>query len=179
MAVLGVAMAAPWATRPAQAGVAKGLPLEDLVKRSAHVLRATPLEAYSEWSRFGKERRIVTYTRVRVDDPLGEGDSPEAEVLVRTLGGVVGDIGQVVHGEATLIIGEPCVAFLKTMQDGVLGVTAMAQGHYPLRPDPSGLFRLNSSPELAVLLDEQRSAVARLRGRTYDEAKALVRAAKP
>jgi hypothetical protein len=179
MAVLGVAMAAPWVTRPAQAGVARGLPLEELVKRSAQVLRATPLEAYSEWSRFGRERRIVTYTRIRVQDPLRDGDAPESEVLVRTLGGVVGEIGQVVHGEATLIIGEPCVAFLKPMQDGVLGVTAMAQGHYPLRTDASGLFRLTSSPELAVLLDEKRSAVARLRGRTYDEAKTLIRATKP
>jgi hypothetical protein len=172
-------MAAPWVTSPAQAGVARGLPLEELVKRSAHVLRATPLEAYSEWSQFGKERRIVTYTRLRVDDPLRDGEAPDSELLVRTLGGVVGDIGQVVHGEATLIIGEPCVAFLKAMHDGLLGVTAMAQGHYPLLADKSGLFRLNSSPELAVLLDEQRSAVARLRGRTYDEAKTLIRAAKP
>jgi hypothetical protein len=177
--VLGAAVAAPWVTRPAQAGVAKGLRLEELVARSAHVLRATPLDAYSEWSRFGKERRIVTYTRIRVDDPLREGDSPDSELLVRTLGGVVGTIGQVVHGEATLILGEPCVAFLKPMRDGVLGVTAMAQGHYPLRADASGLFRLSSSPELAVLLDEKSSAVARLRGRTYDEAKALVRAARP
>lgn len=179
MAVLGAAMAAPWVTTPAQAGVARGLPLDELVKRSNHVLRGTPLEAYSEWSSFGKERRIVTYTRVRVDSPLREGDSPDSELLVRTLGGVVGDLGQVVHGEATLLIGESCVAFLKTMHDGVLGVTAMAQGHYPLLADAAGLYRLNSSPELAVLLDEQRSAVARLRGRTYDEAKALIRATKP
>lgn len=153
--------------------------LEELVKRSAHVLRGVPLESYSEWSRFGKGRRIVTYTRVRVEDPLRDGDDPGSEVLVRTLGGVVGKIGQVVHGEAEFVVGEPCVAFLTPLREGPLGVTAMAQGHYPLRSDLKGILRLTSSPELAVLLNEQSSAVARLRGRTYDEAKTLIRAARP
>ena len=134
----GVGSAAVGALLPslAWAGVARGMPLEQLVRRSAHVLKGRPLEAYSEWTRIGDQKRIVTYTRVRVDETLvGDGDS---ELLVRTLGGTVGNIGQVVHGEAELMLNEDCVAFLMPTREGVLGVTAMAQGHYPLASDQSG-----------------------------------------
>ncbi|HVJ16754.1 MAG TPA: hypothetical protein VM686_15040 [Polyangiaceae bacterium] len=159
----------------AQAGVARGLPLEQLVRRSAHILRGRPLDAYSEWTRYGDQRRIVTYTRVRVDEALVGGG--EAELLVRTLGGTVGKLGQVVHGEADLLLNEDCVAFLMPDRDGMLGVTAMAQGHYPLASDSSGVVRLNPSRQLSVLLDDKTSAVARLRGRSVLEARELVKQA--
>jgi hypothetical protein len=167
--------AAIGALLPSQAfaGVARGLRLEELVRRSAHVFRGRPLEAYSEWARFGEERRIVTYTRVRVDEAVvGAG---EPELLVRTLGGTVGNLGQIVHGEAQLQINEDCVAFVMTARDGVLAVTAMAQGHYPLAGDASGVLRLNASRHLSVLLDDKATAVARLRGRTMPEARDLVK----
>ncbi len=173
--LVGVGTAAAGALLPnlASASVARGVKLDELVRRSAHIFRGRPLEAYSEWARFGEERRIVTYTRIRVDEPLvGAG---EPELLVRTLGGTVGDLGQIVHGEAQLLINEDCVAFLMTQRDGVLAVTAMAQGHYPLSGDSSGVLRLNPSRQLPVLLDDKATAVGRLRGRTVLEARDLVK----
>ena len=73
--LVGVGTAAVGALLPGQAwaGVARGLRLEELVRRSTHIVRGKPLEAYSEWARFGDERRIVTYTRLRVDEPLVGG----------------------------------------------------------------------------------------------------------
>lgn len=173
----GVGTVAAGAMLPGSAlgGVARGLLLEQLVQRSVHIFRGRPLEAHSEWARFGEQRRIVTYTRVRVDEPLAGGDEPE--LLIRTLGGTVGKLGQVVHGEAELLVGEDCLAFAMPFKDGVLGVTGMAQGHYPLASDASGVLRLNPSRQLAVLLDDQGSAVARLRGRTVLEARDLVKQA--
>ncbi len=173
--LVGVGTAAVGALlpRPALAGVARGVRLDELVQRSAHIFRGRPLEAYSEWARFGDERRIVTYTRVRVDEALvGDG---EPELLVRTLGGTVGNLGQIVHGEAQLLIDEDCVAFLMTMKDGMLGVTAMAQGHYPLSGDSTGVLRLNPSRHLPVILDDKGTAVSRLSGRTVLEARDLVK----
>jgi hypothetical protein len=173
--LVGVGTAAVGALLPSQAfaTVARGVRLEELVRRSAHVFRGKPLEAYSEWARFGEERRIVTYTRVRVDEPLVGGG--ETELLVRTLGGTVGDLGQIVHGEAQLLINEDCIAFVMTQKDGVLAVTAMAQGHYPLTGDSSGVLRLSPSRHLPALLDDKATAVGRLRGRTVLEARDLVK----
>jgi hypothetical protein len=50
----------------------------------------------------------------------------------------------------------------------------MAQGHYPVRLDPSGLERLKRSPTLAELFDEEGSAVRVLPGRSIGEARALI-----
>ena len=52
-----------------------------------------------------KGRRIVTYTRLRIDRMVD--GNPQAEVWVRTLGGHVGDIGQHVDGEAVLMPSRP------------------------------------------------------------------------
>jgi hypothetical protein len=157
------------------AGVARGVPLDELARRSLHIFRGRPLEAHSEWARYGEQRRIVTYTRMRVDEPVfGAGES---ELLVRTLGGTVGKLGQIVHGEAELAIDEDCLAFLMPSRDGMLMVTAMAQGHYSLFTDDSGVVRLSANRQLATLVDDKLSAVSRLRGRTIVEARDLVKQA--
>jgi hypothetical protein len=174
IAAFGAAALAPLLPGAAFAGVARGLRLPELVRRSPSILRGMPLDAYSEWLRLGDERRIVTYTRVRVDDALAGGGY---EVMVRTLGGTVGKIGQVVADEAQLLLGEACVAFLMPVDRDILGVTGMAQGHYPLRADSSGTLRLNASAQLSFLLDDKESAVSRLSGRSVSEVRDLVRQA--
>src|SRR5687768_4641577 len=90
-----------WAS-PGQAAVAKALSLSELVKRSRFAVLATALSQESSWQQVGDSRRIVTTTRTRVDE-LVTGEKPEtSEILVRTLGGRVGKIGQMVEGEADL-----------------------------------------------------------------------------
>jgi hypothetical protein len=150
--------------------------MEELVERSRHVLLGEPLEAYSVWERVGGRRHIVTYTRVRTKDVLGGSDPRDEELLVRTLGGRVGELGQLVHGEAQLVTGLRNVLFLMPSRDA-LAVTAMAQGQYPLRRDARGVERLKRNPTLAELVDESGSAVQRLTGRSLDEARTLLRGA--
>jgi hypothetical protein len=55
-----------------------------------------------------------------------------------------------------------------------LSVTAMAQGHYPLRRDGAGIERLLRSPEASELLDEAGSAVKRLPGLRIAETRSLL-----
>lgn len=164
--VLSAASAA-WAT------VARSVALAELVQKSQLVATATPLEAHSRWEDFGGQRRIVTYTRVRVDSRVA-GTDLGSEVLVRTLGGEVGNIGQVVDGEAVLEIGQPSLLFFAPGYDGVLGVTAMAQGQFPIRADDHGALRLTPSPRLPALVGNAVSAQQALVGRTVPEARALV-----
>jgi hypothetical protein len=122
----------------------------------------------------GSSHRIVTYVRVDVSHPIDGRPPPETSLLVRTLGGTVGDIGQLVHGEARLELGAAAVVFLTPNVDGVLGVTAMAQGHYPLTFESDKIARLGPSPDMPALLDVRDCAVQRLVSRTVVEAEQLV-----
>lgn len=160
--------------RPALASLSRAVRVEELVGRSRHVVLGEPLDAYSVWERIGGRKHIVTYTRVRTHDVLTGADPKDEELLVRTLGGRVGDLGQLVHGEAQLLMGDRNVLFLMPSSDA-LAVTAMAQGHYPLARDVSGLERLKRSPVLAELVDETGSAVKLLNGQSVSEARSLVR----
>ncbi|HLV22757.1 MAG TPA: hypothetical protein VKZ49_17825 [Polyangiaceae bacterium] len=159
----------------AHASVFRAIGLEELVSASDTVLLATPLSSESRWEVVARRRRIVTYTRVRVDEAL-VADPKSTEELVRTLGGRVGDIGQVVHGEAVLGVAERSVLFLgRPTEQGARVVTAMAQGHYPLLADPKGALRLRPSPRLGELLERKgQSAVDLLSGRSLPEATRLI-----
>ncbi len=90
---------------------------------------------------------------------------------MRTLGGVVGKIGQSVAGEARIGPGTRSLLFLAEA-GGALVVTARAQGHYPLVTD-KGAARLAASPDPGLLLPRRGprlSAQERLVGATLEEA---------
>ena len=162
--------------RAALASLARAVTLGELVRSSNLALLGTPLESQSRWEVVGRRKRIVTYTRLRVDELLG-GAGGEPELLVRTLGGQVGGVGQAVHGEALLIIGEPAILFVTSDSVGTRSVTEMAQGHYPVRTAKDGSRRLFPSPMLAELDHAADSAVKQLIGRRLEHASTLVRKA--
>lgn len=161
--------------RPAQATLFRGLTLEELSRTSQLIVLGTALEANSHWETLGGRRRIVTDTRVRVEDVLEKG-SPDSEVLVRTLGGTIGDIGALVPGEAVLNLDQRAVLFLSS-QANVQRVTGMAQGHYPMLVDAKKTWRLTPSPRSAELVGKADLAVKRLSGLELPQARALIREA--
>jgi hypothetical protein len=119
-------------------------------------------------------RRIVTYSRVSVVGPVDGRPPQEQEILVRTLGGKVGDIGQIVHGEAQLEHNRPGLMFLQPTEGKALQIVAMAQGHYPIRIDREGTSRLLQSPALPDLVEQLQAAVEILPGRTIPQVEQLV-----
>lgn len=172
LCTLGLSAVAVFVPRMALASVARAMSVKDLAEASRAVLLGEPVEAYSQWQTVGESKRIVTFTRVLVNETvLG---NPESELMVRTLGGRVGKIGQLVHGEAALRLNEPSMLFLQDSAEGVTRVTAMAQGHYRLLADAHGIARLNLSPRLPTLLPNQTAAVDRLRDKTFPEAREIV-----
>lgn len=171
---LGAGCAALALPRPADATTARPISLPDLVALSRHALAGTPTDAWSRWESVGKSRRIVTYHLVEVTQSLDGRPPEEPSVLVRTLGGRVGDIGQLVHGEARLEPEKPTVVFLTPDVDGLLSVTAMAQGHYPLVRRASELPRLRASPNMPSLTSVEGCAVQRLVDKTVIEAEDLI-----
>ncbi len=176
LALVGASSAVLAGAEPAYATVARAIAMSALVKQSRSVVLATPLSARSEWTHIGGSRRIVTITRVRVDEHIARNAPDSSEVLVRTLGGRVGNLGQVVHGEAELRSDRTCMLFLHDADDGLSTVTAMAQGHYPLLVD-AGKRTLQRSPGLAKLLMTPDAAVERLSGLGLEAAAKLVREA--
>jgi hypothetical protein len=148
------------------------------VERSTRVVFATALDQACEWLVVGGNRRIVTLTRVRVEEHV-TGSAPEAsELMVQTLGGKVGKIGQLVEGEAELAVGESSLVFTREVLGGLYGVTAMAQGHYPVAVEARGKV-LRPSRKLPALISGREAAVERLKNVTLAEAVTLVRGARP
>lgn len=136
--------------RPAEASVSIAVTLDQLVASASRVVVATALEERSQWEELAGARRIVTYTRLRVDQTVA--GEPAEEVWVRTLGGVVDRVGQQVSGEAHLAIGAEALLFLTPAKDGALVVAGMAQGHYPIVKQADQAPRLAASPDLGAVL---------------------------
>lgn len=180
---VGVSPRAPLeGPRSAEASVAVLISLEDLTAASAYVVVATAGEQRSLWEETPSGRRIVTYTRLAVDRSVA--GPAEKELWVRTLGGVVDNIGQSVSGEARLTGGSRALLFLAKVNAGLV-VTAMAQGHYPVvEGEAAGkatVPRLAGSPDAGMLLPRRGptiSARERLVGLTLDEAVSAVQRAR-
>jgi hypothetical protein len=175
--------------RSAAASTFVELSLAELVSKSTLVVAVTPLDSRSLWedSEGGHGRRIITYTRVRVDRILDGQVS--GEIWVRTLGGQVDDIGQHVEGEAVLPAEKPLLLFLRARPDGTHAVVGMGQGNYPLEaPSAGGPLRIVPPRALGRLVSKvqaqgqvalsQSDLPARLAlaGQTLDAAAKLVQA---
>ncbi len=160
--------------RSTWASTARALSLPELVGSSRFALVATTTEVKSQWETVGNSRRIVSYHEVEVSYPIDGRPPADTRMVVRTLGGRVGSIGQLVHGEARLELDSTSVLFLSLVGDGVLGVTGMAQGHYRLLADSDRVLRLHASSNMPELLNRPGSAVERLSLRSLPEAETLV-----
>ncbi len=162
--------------RAASATLIRGMTLEALSGASGHIVYGRALESSSHWETLGGHRRIVTDTRVRVDDTIAKS-KPDSEVLVRTLGGTIGDLAALVFGEAMLALDEPCVLFLVERPEGIHRVVGMAQGHYPVLPDVQRSLRLRQSPRAPELIGDARLAMRRLPGQELSVAAKMIREA--
>jgi hypothetical protein len=158
-------------TGRARASVSVALTLSELVGQSRHALVGTPVDRFSQWETIGRARRIVTYTLVRADYSLDGRPPSTGELMVRTLGGIAGDVGQVVPGEAVLHQGAAAAVFLSEIGKDLFAVTGMAQGHYPLTTDGVRRLRATATEVLHVAAD---SAVKLLDGRTVPEVETLI-----
>lgn len=118
---------------PAHATISQALSLSELVRRADHVVLATCVDGRA--SRDGR-RRIVTDYDVRVEETM-KGDTREGATLtMRTLGGVLGDLGMRIEGEPHLEVGRRYLLFLRTLSDGrTLRPVGMSQGVMPVEEE--------------------------------------------
>jgi hypothetical protein len=155
---VAIAVAGLLAASDARASVQIAVVFDALVRDSATVDEVTCVEQKSVW----EGGRIYTYSRVVASRTLAGQVTSEA--WVRTMGGVVGDVGQLVEGEAVLQVGRPTVLFLHaTAAAGVYEVTARAQGQFVLAADGSGKVRLRPGANVGALLAPPAKTMALVR----------------
>ena len=147
--------------------------LRELVSRSHHVLVGTPGESRCVYLVIGGRRMVVTETQLRVEGALAKAAPSERVITVRTLGGQLDGVGELVDGQAELQRGELCAGFLERGPDGACWFTGMAQGHYPIQSNEGALL-LRASPKLPTIRDWERSAVKQLNGARLGDAERLV-----
>src|SRR5664280_762554 len=159
---------------PAWSSTFRPMPLSTLVDRSLLVVVATPVSSKSHWATIGSTARLVTDITLEVAWTMRGSDSTGHDIVVRTLGGTVGDLAQIVYGEARLAMGQTCLLFLVRGREGALHVLGMAQGHFPLEPDSDGDWRVRPSPGLDGVLKPELSAARALSGRRLSEVPKLL-----
>ncbi len=159
---------------PARASLVRAISLQALTRGSRHVVVGTPADSFCVWEEIAGRRRIVTYTRLLVEEAVARLE-PAPELMVRTLGGRIGELGQLVHGEAVLAAGQPCVLFIGGQ--GTLVVHGMSQGEYPL-VSSSDERRLTLSQQLGELEATPESATVRLNRQPLSEARRRIQGAR-
>jgi hypothetical protein len=174
LSATGAGLLASTFGKRASATIMRSVSLPTLVQSSHGIAVVTALSAESHFEDLGRRRRIVTDTRLRVDERLAKSSGLASEVLVRTLGGSVGRLGERVDGQVKWSFGQPSVAFLLQGPDGICYVNGIAQGHYPLLA--SSARELTRSPDLPELIDFESSAVRALVGQPLEHATTLIRA---
>ena len=155
--VMGVSLALLGASaidaKDARASVSTAVFFEELVQEASAVALVRPVDRHALW----EGDHIVTYTRLRVDR-LVAGRLPD-EVWVRTLGGEVGDLAQIVEGQASFALDRPSLVFLRPHVDPTTGapaasfvVAARAQGQFPIVVDPGHPPRLARAADIGALV---------------------------
>jgi len=171
--VLSLAVVLLW--QPAVASTFRPIPLSTMIERSSLVVVATPISRETHWASFGSKRRVVTDSTLEVAWTLRGEDCAGKDIVVRTLGGTVEGVGQIVYGEARLTLGHSSLLFLIPGRDGAYQVLGMAQGHYPLEPTGEGDWQLKSSLGLEGVLQEHLSVTRTLAGRLLADVPALLK----
>jgi hypothetical protein len=115
----------------AQASVSIQVTWDALLHESSAAVVATPIDSRSVW----ENGRIYTYSHLHVDRAVA-GELPAGgDAWVRTMGGVVGKVGQLVDGEPVFAVGQTSLLFLHPGPAGAFVVTARGQGQFPLVTD--------------------------------------------
>ena len=166
----------------AQASVSIAVGFDALVKDADSVGVATPVESKCVW----EEGRIYTYTRLKVEQGVAGELGTGAEGWVRTMGGVVGKIGQMVDGEPVFTTGKSSLLFMRKFKaSGTWEIAARAQGLYPVLVDDTAKTRkVIRSAAVGVLYPprvtaEATSASSSLKPQSAAASQAATDAAKP
>lgn len=126
-----LAFAALWVTStPARASLTRAMDLAELTATAEQVVVADVTKVDSQWDP-GK-RTIVTTIEIAVQESWKGAPPGDGKMVLRQLGGTVGDIEMTVVGMPRFAVGEHALLFLQRA-----AIVGMGQGKRPLRWDGS------------------------------------------
>jgi hypothetical protein len=144
-------------TRRAEASVSITVLFDELVQRSAAVAVVVPDDQRAVW----EEGRIVTYTHAHVDRVVA--GQMAADLWLRTRGGDVEGIGQIVEGQPTFALGQRSLVFVTSAtQEGIDGpssafaVVEAAQGQFPVVMGEGKGARLSLARNIGALVPPRK-----------------------
>jgi len=113
------------AQSPARASMVEALDLDMLVAEADEVVLARVIK---QWSHYDERGRIVTDYSMQVEQTEKGASVPGAALVVRRLGGVVGDRGLRISGEPSFQVGELVLLFGDRNGEPYVRPVGMAQG---------------------------------------------------
>jgi hypothetical protein len=147
----------PLSATNAPASVSVAATWDGLLHESSAAALVTTLESRPVW----EGGRIYTYTHVHIDRAVAGELGTGSEAWVRTMGGVVGKVGQIVEGEAAFAPGDRSLLFLRKGPSGAFVVTARGQGQYPVvDDDPKQPPHVVQSHSIGMILPPRAVPVA-------------------
>jgi hypothetical protein len=128
----------------------EALSMRQLVEGADHIVVGTVIAREAHWDDLD---RIVTDSTIRVEDTLL--GAPSETLVVRHIGGVVGELGLTVAGEAAYPDGARMLLFLRTYHSGdagdVMRPVGMSQGEMPIVAGASGEVVLPGAAGVSVV----------------------------
>jgi hypothetical protein len=156
------------ASLEAKATIVVPMTIEQMAAESACVTRGRVVSQQAAWDE--AHRRIYTYTEIQVLERIHSKGSVPDTVVVRTLGGEVGEIGMKVSGTPKFEVGEEVVVFLRhdPVDEHQFQVVGMSQGKFAVEradkgaiyavPSVEGLAFARPSAEGKMMVDETTDA---------------------
>ncbi|MEW6207397.1 MAG: putative Ig domain-containing protein, partial [Acidobacteriota bacterium] len=119
---------------------------DDLIISARAIVRGKVLSVMSAYDE--QQDRIYTYVVVKVQEVL-KGDITERRIVLKELGGTVGDRSMIIFGNPQFAAGEQTLLYLDTWADGSLRTHQMFMGKFNIYDDPSTGQRMvvRSSPD--------------------------------
>ncbi len=152
---LGSPLVGPLFATDAAASVSIAATWDGLLQQSSTAAIVTAVESKPVW----ENGRIYTYTHVHVDQGVAGELGTGGETWIRTMGGVVGNVGQQVEGEAAFAPGDSSLLFLRPGPPGSYVVTARGQGQFPVvRDTPTAPPRVVRSSSVGMLVPPRATA---------------------
>ncbi len=164
--VVSLTLLDPILSIDASASVSIAVTWDGLLHESTAAVLVTSIESRPVW----ENGRIYTYTRVHVDRAVAGELAAGSDAWIRTMGGVVGKVGQIVEGEAAFAPGEASLLFVHPGPVGAFVVTARGQGQFPLvASDPKLPPRIIKSYSVGMLVAPRVTAATTARPRLAAE----------
>jgi hypothetical protein len=148
----------------------------DLVNQSDYIVRAVVKSVICEYATPGS-RKIVTLVELEVKEVVA--GTPPQPLVLRMMGGKIGDEEMILEGAPQFKVGEESILFVQGNGRQIYPLVAMMHGLYAIRRETDGseiVTRSNHQPlhdTAEVALPLTSGGVAELQGRLRGKAAAL------